>query len=595
MKIRIHLYLVFLFVCLSAKAQDVSILKQFNGPYDFTFIGNTLNKEENTFGACEILTSSSAELALDAENKIEKAYLYWAGSGLGDFEVKLNDIDLNAERTFSASLTYKGKLYSYFSAFVDITDIITTQGNTTYTLSELDLREVIKGQYCNTQTNFGGWAILIVYKNQSFPNYQLNVYDGLQLVPETITIIVDNLNVQETKDARIGFIAWEGDKGGTINETLRINDTILSNPPLNPATNAFNGTNSITGSDQLYSMDLDIYDIEDYIEVGDTSAVVQLTSGNDVILINTVVTRINSLVPDATISAQTGPIACGSRSIDIDLTLNNIGQADLPINTPITLSIDGDVLQTINSTQLIVPSASESLTTQLTIPDIYGDSFTIAVTVDPANSIQELDENNNRINLPIVLLANSLNFPIQDVVLCNTGNGQGVYDVSNVINRIKQDTNQSISLYGTEQDALLKINPIDTTVPLQITGPIQIVYGRIEQQECFNINSFSIAVENCPTAIRNFLSPNNDGVNDFIDFNENKNAFPNMEIEIYSRWGQLVWQGNYDYSIWDGRANHGLIQTGQGDLPDGVYFYVVHLNDTLITSPIKGFIHLSKD
>jgi hypothetical protein len=55
-------------------------------------------------------------------------------------------------------------------------------------------------------------------------------------------------------------------------KTLRVNGNPLSNPPLNPVNNAFNGTNSFTGSNTLYNMDLDVYNIQNNIKIGDTSA-----------------------------------------------------------------------------------------------------------------------------------------------------------------------------------------------------------------------------------------------------------------------------------------------------------------------------------
>ena len=38
------------------------------------------------------------------------------------------------------------------------------------------------------KTNFAGWAILIVYENSSLPLNQINVYDGLQGVPDNLSI-----------------------------------------------------------------------------------------------------------------------------------------------------------------------------------------------------------------------------------------------------------------------------------------------------------------------------------------------------------------------------------------------------------------------
>ncbi|WP_321538605.1 hypothetical protein [Flavobacterium piscinae] len=149
-----------------------------------------------------------------------------------------------------------------------MTEQVITTGNGTYTLSELDLSEIIPN-YCQNATNFAGWAIIIVYKNDNLPLNQLNVYDGLDYISlgnENLNFSLNSLNVIDNIGAKIGFIAWEGDSGLADNETLRINGNILSNEPLNPASNAFNGTNSITGSNELYNMDLDVYEIQNYIQ-----------------------------------------------------------------------------------------------------------------------------------------------------------------------------------------------------------------------------------------------------------------------------------------------------------------------------------------
>ena len=61
----------------------------------------------------------------------------------------------------------------------------------------------------------------------------------------------------------------------------------------------FNSTNSITNSNQLYNMDLDVYNIQNNINIGDTSALIQLTSGLDYVMINAIVTKLNSQLPDA--------------------------------------------------------------------------------------------------------------------------------------------------------------------------------------------------------------------------------------------------------------------------------------------------------
>ena len=97
--------LLFLIGPLHVSAQDISLFEQFNGRYDFTAIGNTLNTGAND---CDILTQSSADLtSLTGDQDVIAARLYWAGSGgtpfdtyPGDYQVTLNGTDINAAKNF---------------------------------------------------------------------------------------------------------------------------------------------------------------------------------------------------------------------------------------------------------------------------------------------------------------------------------------------------------------------------------------------------------------------------------------------------------------------------------------------------------------
>src|SRR5690554_429705 len=121
--------------------QEFSLLEQFNGRYDFSFIGNTMNYAENGTGApCTIQTSSSAELNFPSDYQIERAYLYWSGSGTGDFEIKLNDVDIIPDREYPMNyITQQGHDLDFFVAVTDVTQQVLDTGNALYTVAELDV------------------------------------------------------------------------------------------------------------------------------------------------------------------------------------------------------------------------------------------------------------------------------------------------------------------------------------------------------------------------------------------------------------------------------------------------------------------------
>lgn len=134
--------LVLLLCALPSNAQDIELFQQFNGRFDYTAIGNTLNPFENNldFSFCFPLESSSADLNLSSDATIIAAYLYWAGSGFGDQEVALNGMTITAEDTYTVDYTEPfSETLTYFSCYADITDLIISNGNITYTFSDLDI------------------------------------------------------------------------------------------------------------------------------------------------------------------------------------------------------------------------------------------------------------------------------------------------------------------------------------------------------------------------------------------------------------------------------------------------------------------------
>jgi gliding motility-associated-like protein len=83
------------------------------------------------------------------------------------------------------------------------------------------------------------------------------------------------------------------------------------------------------------------------------------------------------------------------------------------------------------------------------------------------------------------------------------------------------------------------------------------------------------------------ITPDNDGVND--EFTIEKCQFASVRLQIYSRWGEIVYQ-NQDYTNqWQGRSGDG--STGGAELPEGVYFYVLRaLKANGIEETTKGTV-----
>ncbi|HNP67465.1 MAG TPA: gliding motility-associated C-terminal domain-containing protein [Aequorivita sp.] len=503
---------IFSIICLffftGVFSQDISLFRQFNGQYDYTAFGNTLNVEENGQGGqCFILTSSSADFQLLPNQEVVAAYLYWAGSGPGDFSVTFNQVPITAERTFNETYNSGGQDYIYFSAFADVTEQVQTTGNANYTLSDLDLTLVIPA-YCSppgSGTNFGGWAVTVVYKDATLPNNQVNIFDGLESVSrvdQTLDITLNNLMVLDTEGAKIGFLAWEGDRGLAVNETLRINGNILSNLPLNPPDNAFNGTNSFTGSDVLYNMDIDVYPISNFINPGDTSASIQLTSGQDFVMVNNIITVLNTELPDATISIDNiiGGTECGDRELTLDYSVYNLNSTDiLPAGTPIAFYADETLVAQSATVAPIPIDGQESGTITFTVPNNIEADFILKAVVDDTGNgtgiVQETNEENNEDEAPIHLLVNPIITGLQNLETCDVI-GEEFFDLTEATSQI--DPIYELSFHFSEADAQNNENPITDPENFQNTENPQTIYIRVSNPDCFLIDSFTVEVIPCP-------------------------------------------------------------------------------------------------
>jgi len=107
--------------------------------------------------------------------------------------------------------------------------------------------------------------------------------------------------------------------------------------------------------------------------------------------------------------------------------------------------------------------------------------------------------------------------------------------------------------------------------------------------------SVTLTINNCPITdivIPDGFSPNGDGVNDEFVIENLVTLYPNFSLEIFNRYGSVLYEGNINTPNWNGKSTEKLT-IGDGLLPTGVYFYIVNFNDGT-KKPLQGRVYLSR-
>jgi gliding motility-associated-like protein len=101
----------------------------------------------------------------------------------------------------------------------------------------------------------------------------------------------------------------------------------------------------------------------------------------------------------------------------------------------------------------------------------------------------------------------------------------------------------------------------------------------VTSQGCTSSDVVIVKVETTIT-IWSGISPNGDGSNDewIID---NIEVFPNCIVEVYNRWGELLFQSVGYKEKWNGTYKGKL-------LPVGTYYYIINLMDPLYPDAYTG-------
>ncbi|WP_289665489.1 HYR domain-containing protein [Flavobacterium panacagri] len=91
------------------------------------------------------------------------------------------------------------------------------------------------------------------------------------------------------------------------------------------------------------------------------------------------------------------------------------------------------------------------------------------------------------------------------------------------------------------------------------------------------------------------FSPNGDGINDFWEI-DGITDYPNNEVLIYNRWGDLVYQTkgyNNSSNVFSGIANKSR-SLGANQLPEGTYFFEIRVDQPHHFKKTKGYLVLKR-
>lgn len=91
--------------------------------------------------------------------------------------------------------------------------------------------------------------------------------------------------------------------------------------------------------------------------------------------------------------------------------------------------------------------------------------------------------------------------------------------------------------------------------------------------------------------VYNEFSPNGDGVNDYFKI-ECIETYPNNLLQVFNRWGNIVFETRSYKNDWDGTPNGRAMVQKEKQLPVGTYFYLLDLGDG--SKPRTDWLYLNR-
>ncbi len=271
-----------------------------------------------------------------------------------------------------------------------------------------------------------------------------------------------------------------------------------------------------------------------------------------------------------------------------DFSNDEIAEFDLTEN-------DNVILNSVNSGQVnyyLNQNDADNLQNEITNPEVFTN------TSNPQQIFARIvNQNSGSCYEPssFEISVNSIQVNTLDEILenCGSPNTSVNFDLTTIEDFIVLNSTQQIEAYYlTAQEASFQTNPIASPEDFEANNDDQELFIRVEDtQNCYEIYSFSLVIDNCELFIPQGFSPNSDGINDTFHIKNLYDSYPQFNLKIYSRQGNLVYEGNANQPEFNGISSHGINSGNQ--LPSATYYYVLNLNDA-DNSIYKGWVYLNR-
>lgn len=257
----------------------------------------------------DVRVSSFAQLDVPAGREIAFAGLYWSanvGPGdtwSGDPAVVRFRGPQTAYQTLRAAGSDVDRVTdnagrSYYQSFVDVTDLVAAQGSGTWSVADVAVSATRNDP---DRSYYAGWSLVVVYADPSSAA-TVTVYDGAAWVGTKAAPPVFEFAAEAGTNARIGVVAWDGDRGTTGDRLL-----LDENRPLVPA--RWDGSTPASGAANAFDSTAQGWRLPNSLGVdakafaparlnGDVSSLTATTTG-DQYLIGAVTLRTEPVVPSA--------------------------------------------------------------------------------------------------------------------------------------------------------------------------------------------------------------------------------------------------------------------------------------------------------